>query len=74
VNDELTKLRSYARRASIALMGLSGGGSEMFERLGDEFYATPELCRDRAQHKAEMRLRHETPDPSHATPSPEAGE
>jgi hypothetical protein len=49
--DELTLLRSYARRASIALMGLSGGGSEMFESLAGEFYATPEMCRDRAREK-----------------------
>lgn len=57
--SELEKLRAYARRASIVLMRFSGGGSEMFERIGDEFYAEPELCEQRHNHKQAMieRLR-----------------
>jgi hypothetical protein len=53
MSDELTKLRSYARRCSIEMMKLSGGGSEMFERIGEDFYATPELCVERTRHKIE---------------------
>jgi hypothetical protein len=48
------KLAAYAREASIALMKLSGGGSEMFKRIGDEFYAEPDLCVQRAEEKAEI--------------------
>ena len=52
--SEIEKLRAYAREASIALMKLSGGGSEMFTKIGDEFYAEPDLCVQRAEHKLEM--------------------
>lgn len=49
VGDEL--LPTYAREASKALTRLSGGGSEMFTRIGGEFYAEPGLCIERAEHR-----------------------
>lgn len=45
------RLEDYAREASKALMRLSGGGSEMFKRIGDDFYADPKLCVARAEEK-----------------------
>ncbi len=45
------KLADYAREASKALSHMAGGGSEMFTRIGDEFYADPELCRSRYAEK-----------------------
>lgn len=50
-------LREYAREASKALTYLVGGGSEMFKRLGDEFYADPELCKRRGDEKMAMLAR-----------------
>jgi hypothetical protein len=53
MSERFASLEDYARAASIALMQLSGGGSEMFTRIGDEFYAIPALCVDRARHREE---------------------
>lgn len=50
-------LADYARKASIALSGLSGGGSEMFTRIGDEFYAEPDTCVQRVLEKQANRER-----------------
>lgn len=47
--------QEYAREASIALVGLSGGGSEMFKRIGEEYYAEPDLCRSRVEEKMRHR-------------------
>jgi hypothetical protein len=49
--SELEMLRSYARRCSIALCNLSGGGSELFTKIGEQHYAEPELCRERIEEK-----------------------
>jgi hypothetical protein len=56
--DTDEKLHAYAREASIALARISGGGSEMFKRIGDEFYADPNLCVQRAQEKLEHAWRY----------------
>lgn len=58
-------LAKYAREASKALTDMAGGGSEMFERIGDEFYADPALCRRRHLEKMERlaALRSHTPAP-----------
>ncbi len=50
-NLNVVLLEAYAREASIALMNISGGGSEMFKRIGADFYADPKLCAQRAQEK-----------------------
>lgn len=50
-------LKDYARQASIALMAISGGGSEMFKRIGEEYYAEPDLCLARYREKMETRER-----------------
>lgn len=49
--ERFDNLEQYARAASIALMKLSGGGSEMFTRIGDEYYAIPKNCVERAEHR-----------------------
>jgi hypothetical protein len=54
---ELERLRNYARECSMMMMRLSGGGSEMFMRIGDEFYAEPSLCEQRIREKQEMLRR-----------------
>lgn len=51
------RVMEHARKMSIALTDLSGGGSEMFTRVGDEFYADPELCKRRTQEKIDMAWR-----------------
>lgn len=50
-------LEDYAREASIALTQIAGGGSEMFRRIGDEFYADPKLCEQRIAEKNANRHR-----------------
>lgn len=51
--ERFADLSEYARAASCALMKLSGGGSEMFTRIGEEYYAVPRFCVERANHRAE---------------------
>ena len=48
---EIEQLRDYAREVSKALVGLSGGGSEMFIHIQDDFYADPKACRERIESK-----------------------
>lgn len=50
-SEELAALRAYARETSKALTRLSGGGSEMFRQLGEDYYADPELCATRTEEK-----------------------
>lgn len=50
--ERFDDLEQYARAASIALMKLSGGGSEMFTRIGEEYYAVPRYCLERAEHRS----------------------
>src|SRR5690606_30538710 len=50
---ELAEARDYARKVSIAFADVTGGGSEMFTRIGDEFYADPEACRARVRERYE---------------------
>lgn len=48
------RLESWARAVTKAIVQASGGGSEMFLRIGDEYYADPEACRQRLQDKFDM--------------------
>lgn len=54
---ELAALQDHARKMSIALTNLSGGGSEMFTRIGEDFYADPEACLARLAEKQANRDR-----------------
>lgn len=47
----LVALESYARKASIELARMAGGGSELFTRIGDDFFADPVLCAARVESK-----------------------
>ncbi|UAB76998.1 hypothetical protein INR77_09070 [Erythrobacter sp. SCSIO 43205] len=55
---EIERLRNYAREVSIAFTAVSGGGSEMFTRIGDDFYADPKACRGRVESKIAAIRRH----------------
>lgn len=55
--SEDERIRLWARAISKAATGLSGGGSEMFVRIGDDYYADPVAIQDRIQSKFDMRDR-----------------
>lgn len=50
---ERDQLAEYGRNVSKAFIWVSGGGSEMTTRIGDDFFADPDACRARVERKFE---------------------
>ncbi len=51
---ELERLRLWSRAVTLAATRISGGGSEMFIKIGDQFLADPVDCFVRIQEKIDM--------------------
>ena len=51
LDAEIARLREWGREISKAFMRLSGGGSEMTLRIGDDFFADPKACEARVSEK-----------------------
>ena len=53
MKDVAEKLAQRCRELSIFATHVAGGGSEMFSRIGDEFYADAKACRERYDARME---------------------